>query len=144
MRIGRSYYRSREFLQQNLDFQPISQFGMGVMSYFMIADSLRIDTQRFESGGSRKQPLSVEVNSSGRYVVIRTKDQKREGTAVVLTLDMHSRMSEWKEHRHHYDFDHPGMVLDVAEEILRTLAIHVDIPIEIVEDERKTVVIEPQ
>jgi hypothetical protein len=144
MRIGRSYYRSREFLQQNLDFQPISQFGMGVMSYFMIADSLRIDTQRFESGGSRKQPLSVEVNSAGRYVVIRTKDQKREGTAVVLTLDMHSRMSEWKEMRHHDDFDHPGMVLDVAEEILRTLAIHVDIPIEIVEYERKTVVIEPQ
>ena len=32
MRIGRSYYQSSEFRQQNLDFQPIGQFGLGVMS----------------------------------------------------------------------------------------------------------------
>lgn len=144
MRIGRSYYRSREFRQQNLDFHPISQFGLGVMSYFMLADSVRIDTQRFETSNSRKQPLSVEVSSAGRYVVIRPTDQPREGTLVVLSLDIRGRRMEWREHRHRDDFDHPLMVIEVAEELLRELAIHVDIPIEIVHNHRPTVVIEPQ
>jgi hypothetical protein len=122
MRIGRSYYHSPEFRQQNLDFQPIGQFGLGVMSYFMLADSLRIDTQRFESTGSRKQPLFVEVNSAGRYVVIRPSSEQREGTSVTLSMDLHAKRHAWREEKYH-NFDHPMMMLDMASEILRTFAI---------------------
>jgi hypothetical protein len=144
MRIGRSYYHSPEFRQQNLDFQPIGQFGLGVMSYFMLADSLRIDTQKFESTGAKKQPLSVEVNSAGRYVVLRPNDEPRDGTAVTLALDIRSRKHRWREDKYHDDFDHPLMVLDFASEILRTLAVHVDIPIEISHGDQEITVIEPQ
>lgn len=143
MRIGRSYYHSPEFRQQNLDFQPIGQFGLGVMSYFMLADSLRIDTQRFESSGVKKQPLSVEVNSAGRYVVLRPSDQHREGTTVTLSMDLHAKRHAWHEEKRH-DFDHPMMMLDMASEILRTLAVHVDVPIEVSRGERGITVIEPK
>ncbi len=88
MPIGRSYYHSPEFRQQNLQFRPIGQFGLGVMSYFMLSDSLRIHTQKFEATGVKKQPLSVEINSEGRYVILRRSDQHREGTAVTLSLDL--------------------------------------------------------
>lgn len=144
MRIGRSYYHSPEFRQQNLDFQPIGQFGLGVMSYFMLADSLRIVTQRFESTGAKKQPLSVEVNSAGRYVVLRPNDEHRDGTVVTLALDMRSRKHGWREDKYRDDFDHPLMVLDFAPDILRTLAVHVDIPIEVSRGDRETIIIEPQ
>ncbi len=144
MRIGRSYYHSAEFRQQNLDFQPIGQFGMGVMSYFMLADSLRIDTQRFGSKGTREQPLSVEINSAGRYVVLRRSDNNRDGTRVTLALDMRSRKHGWREDRYRDDFDHPVMVLEMASEILTTLAVHVDIPIEVARGEGEITTIEPK
>jgi hypothetical protein len=144
MRIGRSYYHSPEFRQQNLDFQPIGQFGLGVMSYFMLADSLRIDTQKFESSGAKKQPLSVEIDSAGRYVVLRQSDQDRDGTTVALALDIRSRKREWREYKYRDEYDHPMMVLDMALEILRTLAVHVDIPIEVSRGEREILIIEPQ
>lgn len=144
MRIGRSYYHSPEFRQQNLDFQPIGQFGLGVMSYFMLADSLQINTQRLESSGAKKQPLSVEIDSAGRYVVLRQSDQNRDGTAVMLVLDIRSRNHRWREDRYHDDFDHPMMMLEMTWEILRTLAVHVDIPIEVSQGERDIATIEPQ
>jgi hypothetical protein len=143
MRIGRSYYHSPEFRQQNLDFQPIGQFGLGVMSYFMLADSLRIDTQRFEGSAAKISPLCVEVNSAGRYVVLRPSDQHREGTTVTLSIDLHARTHALREEKHQ-EFYHPMMMLDMASEILRTLAIHVDVPIEVSEGERGITVLEPE
>lgn len=35
-RIGQSYYQSTEFRRENLDFSPASQFGLGIMSCFML------------------------------------------------------------------------------------------------------------
>lgn len=141
MRIGRSYYQSPEFRQQNLDFNPIGQFGLGVMSYFMLADSLRIDTQRFEGNGDKKECLSVEVNSAGRYVVIRPNKQAREGTMVTLSMDMRSRRHRWRDEKYG-DFHHPMMMFDMASEVLRTLAVHVDVPIEVNRGERGIRIIE--
>ena len=144
MRIGRSYYCSPEFRQQNLDFHPISQFGLGVMSYFMLADSVRFDTRKFERKGTWKPPLSVEVNSAGRYVVLMHGNQNREGTTVTLSLDIHKKRHKMSEYECHGDFDHPMIVLDFAFEILRTLAVHVDVPIALVQGNHEEMVIEPQ
>jgi hypothetical protein len=57
-------------------------------------------------------------------------------------MDIRSRKRGWREERYHDDFYHPAMMLDMASEILRTLAIHVDIPIEVSQGERESLVIE--
>lgn len=43
---GVSYYRSTEFERQGLGFEPISRFGIGILSCFMVADSLQVRTYR--------------------------------------------------------------------------------------------------
>jgi hypothetical protein len=43
---GVSYYRSTEFERQDLGFEPISRFGIGILSCFMVADSLHVRTYR--------------------------------------------------------------------------------------------------
>ncbi len=43
---GISYYRSSEFERQHLDFEPISRFGVGILSTFMVADRLEVQTYR--------------------------------------------------------------------------------------------------
>jgi hypothetical protein len=41
---GVSYYRSREFERQEFGFEPISRFGVGILSCFMASDGLEIKT----------------------------------------------------------------------------------------------------
>jgi|GEM_PF-1390470 len=43
---GVSYYRSTEFQNQNLGFEPISRFGIGILSCFMVSDELVVNTFR--------------------------------------------------------------------------------------------------
>jgi hypothetical protein len=43
---GVSYYRSVEFERQQLGFEPISRFGIGILSCFMVADKLKVKTYR--------------------------------------------------------------------------------------------------
>ena len=45
LNIGSSYYRSKEFqkvrnslINKGVDFDPVSRFGIGILSYFMISD----------------------------------------------------------------------------------------------------------
>jgi hypothetical protein len=43
---GISYYRSPEFERQHLSFEPVSRFGVGILSCFMVAESLELRTYR--------------------------------------------------------------------------------------------------
>jgi hypothetical protein len=43
---GISYYRSPEFERQHLGFEPVSRFGVGILSCFMVSDSLEVQTYR--------------------------------------------------------------------------------------------------
>ncbi|MFZ3375183.1 MAG: hypothetical protein WA183_06485, partial [Chthoniobacterales bacterium] len=43
---GISYYRSAEFERQHLDFEPVSRFGVGILSCFMVSDDLEVQTYR--------------------------------------------------------------------------------------------------
>jgi len=43
---GISYYRSSEFQKQHLSFEPVSRFGVGILSCFMVSDTLRVRTYR--------------------------------------------------------------------------------------------------
>lgn len=45
-RIGTSYYTSSEFNHKSLKMNPISRFGVGILSCFMVADKIEIETQQ--------------------------------------------------------------------------------------------------
>jgi len=44
LNIGASYYQERKFKEKYPDFSPISRFGIGVLSYFMISNDVEILT----------------------------------------------------------------------------------------------------
>jgi len=142
MRIGRSYYNSPDFRRQNLDIFPISQFGLGIMSCFMLTNRVQIETQHVDESLRKDPPLSVQIDSSGRYVILSPLKGSREGTSVSLIFDF--RGEEFRRHRHRdFPFDHPMMFFEMPEHVLSSLARHLDIPIEISYDEHHTHTIEP-
>lgn len=75
-RVGRSYYRSNDFerlraglKQAGVDFDPCSQFGIGFMSVFMVADCVSVET-RTETG----EAYIIEISGLSNLFVIRKGD----------------------------------------------------------------------
>jgi len=61
MRVGSSFYDTPAFKSENQDFSPISRFGIGVLTYFMISDDIEIITYQ-ENIGYRIRMSSVHAD----------------------------------------------------------------------------------
>lgn len=87
-RVGRSYYKSNEFLEERarerLEFSPISQFGIGVLSAFMASDLLRVETRRFCDGAL---PQRVEIAGRGGLFWFQRATRAAPGTTVRVCLN---------------------------------------------------------
>lgn len=58
MRVGSSFYNTPKFQSEQGDFTPISRFGIGILTCFMVSDDIEIVTCRNE-GGYRIRMTSV-------------------------------------------------------------------------------------
>ena len=92
-KVGRSYYKSPEFKKlrnkwknKKIDFEPCSQFGIGFMSCFMIADKIEIETRRdYGMGINNGEPLLIEINGTeGLFFIKRGQESQKIGTTVRL------------------------------------------------------------
>jgi hypothetical protein len=77
MRVGRSYYRSTEFeaerqrlREAGIELEATSQFGIGILSCFMVADRFEVETYRVGSN-----PLHLTVEGPTKYFVLRSLDE---------------------------------------------------------------------
>lgn len=78
-----------QFCRHGVDFVPNSRFGIGVMSYFMLADEIEVETCRMEYGGQPAGPtLTVTIAGPGHLFRIKHKDtgDRKPGTRVRLYL----------------------------------------------------------
>jgi molecular chaperone HtpG len=85
LKVGRSYYNSSEFNQhridlrrKGLDFAPVSEFGIGFLSCFLLADRIEVETAMWEDvrGDTRKRILQID----GPTRLIRLDEQRNEGS----------------------------------------------------------------
>lgn len=77
MRVGRSYYRSPEFdierqrlKAAGIELEACSQFGIGILSCFMVAARFAVETYRVGN-----QPMHVEINGPTKYFTMRLLDE---------------------------------------------------------------------
>ncbi|MEM1227020.1 MAG: caspase family protein, partial [Planctomycetota bacterium] len=101
-KAGGRYAEATEFLEEQaqwrslddpVEFFPNSQFGIGVFSYFMLADEILIRTRRLRPDGHVESTmLEVRVSGSGSLFHIRTvdggwQDLPDAGTEMTLFLN---------------------------------------------------------
>lgn len=77
MRVGRSYYRSAEFdvererlRERGVELEACSQFGIGILSCFMVADRFEVETYRLDH-----KPLRVIIEGPTKYFTIEVQDE---------------------------------------------------------------------
>ncbi|MEU4798879.1 caspase family protein [Streptomyces sp. NPDC023327] len=96
-RAGRRFEQSREYRREqalwrradeNLRIYPNSRFGVGVFSYFMLADEIRISTRATDAYGRAEsgRGLGVDIASSGSLFRIRPRDESQPGGGTTVRL----------------------------------------------------------
>jgi hypothetical protein len=118
MRIGKSYYQSRDFKKEGILFSPISVFGIGILSCFMMAD--KIDVETLKEGS---EPRKVEIENHSEYFVTRAGGRTEPGTTISLFLK-------------------DDVELDLIEE-LKNYARHVEFPIYVDDGENTETIVDP-
>ena len=80
-KVGKSFYRSTEFSEKNTDFTPVSELGIGILSLFMIANKIIIETKTDDS-----EALIIEIDDVSDYFLVKEGSMKNSGTTVTLFL----------------------------------------------------------
>lgn len=96
MSVGSSYYSTSQVTNEYSDFNPISRFGIGILTCFMVSDDIEIFTFR-EGEGHRVKMKSVHGNYLLRSISPsseKVQDIKPHGTKIELQLRNNIDLSE--------------------------------------------------
>lgn len=88
--IGSSYYKSREFYdlaaQIKSTFKPISKFGIGILSCFMVCDSMEVETRRAVDRYEFDDPVHISIEGYESLFMITDGSRKEPGTDTIMKL----------------------------------------------------------
>jgi HSP90 family molecular chaperone len=96
-KIGKSFYRSPDFLEENYNFSPLSELGIGFLSSFLIADEVNIETKTIES-----DPLEMDIDDISDYFLVKSGNQRHHGTKITLHLKDEVKEIFLKEELEHF------------------------------------------
>jgi molecular chaperone HtpG len=89
-KIGSSFYKSSDFYdlkaQANSKFTPTSRFGIGILSCFMVADTLVVDTRKVYGPHRSSDPLNLTIEGQDSIFWIRPGERETPGTTTRLHL----------------------------------------------------------
>ncbi|PGO53769.1 HD domain-containing protein [Priestia megaterium] len=134
---GNSYYSSKDFERTGLKLDPISKFGIGILSCNTVSDYVEIETKReryMDTGSSPK--LKVTIPSFKLHFKIQAmndEDEDTTGTTFKIYIDKNKMIGNKKVVEN----------LNVTD-YLSYIAGFVDIPIVVTENGIKTLIIHPQ
>lgn len=91
--IGKSFYRSPEFERERIAMRragllstPISQFGIGILSCFMLADRLEVKTCPGGKDDHDRAPYNVSISGPGSLFWLTEGTRKEQGTEIIIYL----------------------------------------------------------
>jgi hypothetical protein len=128
---GKSYFNSKDFENEGFIMEPISRFGIGVLSCFMISDYIEITTCRDPYISKNSEKLKISIPSKENYFRIEVVQSPIDiGTSFYVYV-LKERLIK-----------HEIKKLNITEYI-KEVAAFTEFPIEICEDDKKVIIIKP-
>lgn len=97
-KVGSSFYKSTDFYnlksESNADFTPTSRFGIGILSCFMVADTLIVDTKRVYAPHKSSDALNITVE--GQESIFWIKEGKRQIPGTTTKLILRKTQNPWE------------------------------------------------
>jgi molecular chaperone HtpG len=97
-KVGVSFYKSVDFnnlqIDADTDIKPISRFGIGILSSFMVADILIVDTMRIY--GPQKSSDAINLVVEGQDSIFWIKPGKRNAVGTTSKLILREKQNPWE------------------------------------------------
>jgi len=134
---GKSYYQSEDFKRQGLEMDPISRFGVGILSCFMVADRVEIETFKEPYFGPKTDAIKITIPAvKGQFRIERKSSENAiPGTVVKVFVEGKRLLPDQGKG----DME----TLDVTK-YLSIVAGFVEFPIVISEGDNKTIIVHPK
>ncbi|WP_288243169.1 ATP-binding protein [uncultured Chryseobacterium sp.] len=131
---GKSYYGSDEFKQLGLEMDPISKFGVGILSCFMVADKVQISTFKDPQIKRDSKVISVDIPHVDQQFRVSATNHEYEpvGTTVTVYVSKNKIRDKVDE----------DPQIDITS-YLKNLMGYIDFPIYIMEGGNSTVIVDP-
>lgn len=86
---GKSFYSSDDFAKTGIKIDPISRFGVGILSCFMVADSIEIITKRDPNLRNTTEALRIKIPDVSKQfrVEVLNEDAVEVGTVVKVLIN---------------------------------------------------------
>lgn len=133
---GKSYYRSADFEREGLNIDPISRFGIGFLSCFMVSNRVEIETYRDPYLPPPGEPLRVIIPTVKQQ--FRIEVISRESAEVGTTIRVYIEGNKLPKN----DTTKLPKPLDITT-YLSDIAGFVEFPIVINEADRRTIILHP-
>lgn len=87
LQVGKSFYNSPTFYGRFSDIDVTSEFGIGILSTFMVANSIIIESRREPEYSLRPpEPIIFEIPTAYSFTIQRKSSRTEIGTAITLKL----------------------------------------------------------
>ena len=87
LKVGKSFYKSKDARALVSDYDSISEFGIGILSCFMVADSIEVESKRFSLDINKpNEPIFVEIPTAYSYMIKKKSQKQHVGTRITLNL----------------------------------------------------------
>ncbi len=84
LNVGKSFYKSNDFLFENRTYKPIGQYGIGFLACFLLSDSVTVKTKHY----SNHEINQIELEKNSEYVVTTSQETPNFfGTEIKLEYD---------------------------------------------------------
>lgn len=97
-KIGSSFYTSPDFYeikaQYNPNFSPNARFGIGILSCFMVADTIITNTKRIKGPAESSESLNITIEGQESIFLIKKGEKQNIGTNTCLIL---REKNPWKK-----------------------------------------------
>lgn len=132
---GKSFYQSEDFKKLGVKMDPISRFGIGILSCFMVADHVEIITRQDPQIEPTAETLKIEIPDHRRHLRIQrlTNDNIPFGTTIKILIKNETVTDEEEKSQPR---------LNVTN-YLKKIAGFVEFPIYLKEGEEKTLIQNP-
>ncbi|NJM11239.1 MAG: hypothetical protein HC889_04510 [Synechococcaceae cyanobacterium SM1_2_3] len=103
-KLGKSYYRSPEYERERQILRehgfivsPISQFGIGFLSCFMLADEVSLRTRPGQANSGDRAAYDVHLSGPGNLFWLSPGTLERQGTEITLFLKQPFKLDHDRE-----------------------------------------------
>lgn len=84
LNVGKSYYKSNEYLFKNHSYKPIGHYGIGFLACFLLSDTVTVKTKYY----SNNEINQIELEKCSEYVVTTSQQTPNFfGTEIVLNYE---------------------------------------------------------